>query len=189
MKVVRDHPRQLILEDRPLLVTVVLSAMALIFIALGLGTVMAGEVAFGLLWLGFTVPFFALFLVIFIRRNQLILDAGTGEVIHRRKTLLGYSQHVRELRHLDRAIVQTSRSSEGGSTHRMALVYGGGMDEGTHPFTAVYTSGKGARRGTEAVNAWLEQLRAQASEPEATPAGEAGAPADPAGPGRAGSPA
>ncbi len=160
MKVVRDHPDQLILEDSPVLMTVLLVVMALVFLCIGVGMMFSDQAWFGVLWVVFTVAVFGLFLVLFVRRNQLILDAGTGVVTHRRRTLRTYWQVERDLAHLERAIVQTSRSSES-SAHRMALVYGGGMDEGIHPFTAVYTSGRGAARGAEAVNRWLDALRAR----------------------------
>lgn len=159
MKIVRDIPEQLIVENNPLLVTVLLIVMAAVFVAAGLIALLAGEVVFGLIWLGFTIPFFGLFFVLFVRRNQLILDAGAGTVTHRRKSLLKYTEVIHELDHLDRAIVESSHSSEGGSTHRMSLVLSGGMDKGLHPFTLAYTSGSGARRGADAVNRWLEALR------------------------------
>ncbi len=98
--------------------------------------------------------FFALFFWVFVRRNQLLLDRRAGTVTLRRRTLSRYSETIHDLDHLSRAIVQTSRGDDS-DTHRMALILSGGMDAGTHPFTAVYTSGTGARRAADAVNAWL----------------------------------
>ncbi len=161
MKIVRDIPQQLILENRPVLITVLLSVMALVFVGSGAGIMASGEVWFGLFWLGFTIPFFGLFFVLFVRRNQLILDAEAGTVTHRRKSLLNYTEVVHDLADLGEAIVETSHSGEGGATHRMSLVLTGGMDAGTHPFTLAYTSGRGARRGADAVNRWLDAHRAR----------------------------
>ncbi len=159
MKIVRDIPEQLIVENNPLLITILLSVMGLVFVGSGVGILASGDIGFGLLWLGFTIPFFGLFFVLFVRRNQLILDATAGTVTHRRKSLIKYTEVVHELAHLGEAIVEPSHSGGNGPTHRMSLVLTGGMDKGTHPFTLAYTSGGGARRGADAVNRWLAARR------------------------------
>jgi hypothetical protein len=101
-----------------------------------------------------TTLILSLFFWAFVRRNQLILDRHSGTLTHRRRTLLGYRKTVHELHHLDHAVVETS-SGDDSDTYRMSYVLLGGMDEGTHPFTAAYSSDAGARRAAKAVNDWL----------------------------------
>lgn len=158
MKVTRDTPDQLILDDTPWLVGLVLAAMILACAAIGLSLLGSGHAGRGLAILGFGLPFLGLFFGLFVRRNQLILDRVAGKVIHRRATVLGRTEVVHYLDNLDRAIIQTSRGKNG-DTYRMTLVLSGGMDAGLHPFTRVYSSGRGARRGAEAVNRWLARAR------------------------------
>ncbi len=156
MKVATDTPDLLILEDRPLLVAGILLVVLLGMVGIGIAQIAAGEtvsgLAFGLLGGGFAFGG----ILAFVRRNQLVLDRAGGQVLMRRRSLLGYSERRFELAHLDKAVVQTSRSGDS-DTHRMALVFGRGAQVGTHPFTLVYTSGRGARRGADTVNAWLER--------------------------------
>ena len=100
--------------------------------------------------------FLSLFIFAFVRRDDLILDRSRNLLELRHSTFRGRTKVQHKLEHLERAIVQSSRSSKGGTTHRIALILDGGMDEGTHPVTPVYVSGNGAKRGVDAINAWLK---------------------------------
>lgn len=161
MKIVRDIPEQLIIEDRAIFITAIVGTLGFMFVASGLIGTFHGDFWFGFVWTLVSLPLFGVLLLLFARRNQLILDAVAGTMTHRRKTLLGYSQVIHDLAELDRAEVETSRSSDGDDTYRMVLILKRGMDAGPHPFTEVYTSGRGAERGTDAVNRWLDALRAR----------------------------
>jgi len=154
MKITRDTPEQLIIENNPIWLAVFLTLFSLIFIGIGL-FMMREEFWFGLLFVGSGLIVGTLFSVIFIRRTQFIFDRPGNLVEMRRKSLLGFTNRTWELQYLDRAIVQSSRSSEGTTTYRAALVFDGGMDAGTHPITIVYSSGSGADRAANAVNHWL----------------------------------
>ncbi|WP_281981018.1 hypothetical protein [Thalassorhabdomicrobium marinisediminis] len=154
MKIVSQTPELLILENQPWLIAVILGGMSLGFVALGVGVMASGDVVAGLVVILIVGAFFGLFLWAFVRRNQLILDRTAGTLTHRRRTLRGYRETVHELAHLQEAVIQSS-SGSGSNTHRMAYVLGGGMDVGTHPFTEVYTSGRGAQTAVQAVNGWL----------------------------------
>jgi hypothetical protein len=157
MKITRDTPDQLIIESNPWLIALMIGVMMLAFIGAALALFGEGEFLMAIVILLFCIPFLGLFLVLFVRRNQLILDRASGKLTHRRRTLLSYSEEVHDLALLDRAIVERSQGSEGGSTYRMAYVLSGGPKPGAHPFTLVYTSGGGAERMSNAVNTWLGQ--------------------------------
>lgn len=154
MKITHNTPELLIIDSKPWLVGIILAAMVLVAVAIGLGMMMSGEVLTGILVAVLGGAFTGLFFAIFVRRNQLVLDRRDNRLEMRRRTLFRHTRVRHDLHHLRRAIVETSRGDKQ-DTHRMTLELDGGMDAGLHPFTAVYTSGRGARRGADAVNGWL----------------------------------
>lgn len=134
-----------------------LCGFLLAVIAFGLKSLFEGNMT-DTFWGLIAIPLFlAIFIVVFVRRDDLILDRSRNLLELRHSTFRGRTTVKHKLEHLDRAVLQTSHSSEGGTTHRIALVLDGGMDAGTHPTTPVYVSGHGAKRGVEAINAWLSQ--------------------------------
>lgn len=153
MKIVRDIPQQLIIEDVPWFWSVVLGGMLLILAFAGIGTLMSGEWGDAAI-IGLFFVFVLGFLAMVAVRTMMIFDAIAGTVEIRTRTLRGYSRRHFELRYLDSAKIQTSQSDDT-TTHRVALVLADGMDAGTHPVTEVYTSGKGAERAANAINTWL----------------------------------
>ncbi|SHH98059.1 hypothetical protein [Marivita hallyeonensis] len=156
MKVVRKTDEQLVLENTPWLLAIGLSLFILVFVGAGLAR-MSEDLFEGLAMMGISAVGGTLFLAIFVRRTQLILDRQTDSVRLRRRGFFGYSETRFTLSDLSRARVQVSRSSKNGAhTERVALVFTEGPDEGTHPVTLVYTNGKGPRRAETAINDWLE---------------------------------
>jgi hypothetical protein len=154
LKISRNTPDQLILDKQPWFIALLLGFIVLAFVGGGLGLMVSGDPLQGFVLIVSTTLILSLFFWAFVRRNQLILDRHSGTLTHRRRTLLGYRKTVHELHHLDRAMVETS-SGDDSDTYRMSYVLLGGMDEGTHPFTAAYSSDAGARRAAKAVNDWL----------------------------------
>ncbi len=157
MKVIRDTPKQLIIENNPIWLAVFISVFGLVF--MGISLVMLSEE----FWVGCAFLMTGLVVIVafnlaFTRRTQFIFDGPGNLVEMRRKSLLGFSKHRWALEHLDGAIVQSSRSDKT-TTYRAALVFGGGMDAGavpgTVPVTFAYSSGKGADLAANAVNRWL----------------------------------
>ena len=141
----------------PWVIAIMLSGMLLAVISFGLKAFFEGngEDAF---WGLLAIPLFIIiFIVVFVRRDDLILDRSRNLLELRHSTFRGRTRVQHRLEHLERAKLQSSRSSKGGKTYRIALVLDGGMDAGTHPVTPVYTSGNGAKHGVEAINAWLAQ--------------------------------
>ena len=157
MKIVRNTPDQLILRSVPWVIAILLSGFLLAVIAFGLNGLFAGNLG-DAFWGLIAIPLFlAIFLVIFVRRDDLILDRSRDLLELRHSTFRSRTKVQHKLVHLKRAKLESSRTSKGGMTYRIALVLDGGMDAGTHPVTPVYVSGNGAKRGVEAINAWLAQ--------------------------------
>lgn len=150
MKVTTDTPDLLIVEDRPVILALALTAFILIFIAVGLTVMMAGEwwgIVFALV--GGGVGFAAFWG--FVRRVQVVFHRPEGHVEFRRRNIFGGSR----LRHA-RAEVEESRSSDDGPTYRVVLVIEHGQSAGRYPVTLAYLSGSAHRRVAAAINSWLE---------------------------------
>lgn len=157
MRIVRNTPEQLILRSVPWVIAIILSGFLLAVVGFGLKSLFEGhrqDAFWGLL----AIPLFlSIFIVAFVRRDDLILDRSRNLLELRHSTFRGRTKVQHRLEHLERAKLESSRTSKGGKTYRIALVLNGGMDAGTHPVTPVYVSGNGAKRGVEAINAWLAQ--------------------------------
>jgi len=95
-----------------------------------------------------------------VRRVQLVFHRGENWVEVRRRSALGQSTVRHRLDEIAEAVVQSSRSSEGGTTYRAALVIPQGESQGVHPVTIYYSSGRGAARMARAINDWLNAARA-----------------------------
>lgn len=160
MKIVRESADQLIIENNPIWLAAFVTLFGLVFLGIGL-SVFGTEPGTGLAFIAGGLGIAIGFNMIFVRLTQLILDKPRDLVELRRRGWLEYSSLTWELRYLDRAIVETSRSGDT-DTHRAALVISGGMDAGTHPITWVYSSGRGASRAMNAVNGWLDSHRSNA---------------------------
>ncbi len=155
MKIVRNTPEQLILRSVPWVMSILLCAFFLGAIGFGLNAFFKGEFAEAFWGLLALPAFLSIFLIAFIRRDEVILDRSRDLLELRHATLLRRTKVRHALHNLDRAMVQTSNSGDSGPTHRAALVLHGGMDAGTHPVSPVYSSGNGAKRAVDAINAWL----------------------------------
>lgn len=160
MKITRNTPEQLIVENNPVWLAIFVSVFGLIFFGVGLSQ-LGSQTGMALMFMAGGLGIGIGFNMIFIRRTQVILDHPRNLVELRRRSWLGYSSRTWELRYLDRAFVQTSRSGDT-DTHRAVLDIGGGMDAGQHPITIVYSSGSGASRAETAINDWLAQLDSHA---------------------------
>ncbi|MGJ8586826.1 MAG: hypothetical protein ACSHXW_01615 [Yoonia sp.] len=157
MKIVHNTPNQLVLRSVPWIVAITLGAVLLGVIAFGLNALFDGDLV-DTFWGLFAIPLFlAIFLAVFVRRDDLILDRNRNLLELRHSTFRGRTRVQHKLEHLQKAELQSSKSTNSGMTYRIALVLDGGMDAGTHPVTPVYVSGNGAKRGVEAINTWLAQ--------------------------------
>ncbi len=150
MKTLRETPDELVLTSRPWFLGIVISACLLGTLGFGLSALGTGN-GKDIFWGLFFIPLvLVLALVVFVRRDDLILDRSRSVVEFRHATFLGRKRQQWPLSDVERAIVQTSRS-EDGKTHRVALV----MQSGAHPVTPVYSGGKGAENAVAQINRWL----------------------------------
>lgn len=151
MKITRDTPEQLILDHKPWIFAILLCLPILGAAGFTVYSIIDGDFLRTLIGSGITL-FTAIFPVAFIRRVQLILDRGTGKVTLRRRGFINQTEDIFALSDLRQAYVQTSNSGDT-KTHRPAL----DLDGQPHgvPILLVYTSGRGAGRDRDAINAWL----------------------------------
>ena len=156
MKVKQNTPDLLILEERPWLLAVVLMAGGLAFLGAGLAAAIDGQMI-GLLFVFFSLIWWGV-LYLFVQRTQVVFNGLDGWVEIRSKTLLGYSKTRHDIAEIERAIYQ-SMSSDGGKTHRVALVVPNGQSAGIHPVTRAYTGGGSAMIASNAINTWLTSFR------------------------------
>jgi len=154
MKITRDTPDQLIIENRPWLIGGFLIVFTLIFVAVGLAAITYGEGVMGYAFVFFGGGAGMLAFAVFVRRVQVIFDRAAGSIRFRRKSVFGSSDVTHDLKHLDRAVVESSYSGDSGATHRCVIILSGGMSAGVHPLTMAYSSGPGAQRAADAINAW-----------------------------------
>lgn len=155
---VEHSPELLVIDNRPVLVAVMLSFMLLAFVAAAIGMLSDGMIGQGLLFLFGAPLFIGVFFALFVRRNQLVLNRQTGELLHRRRTIYSHTEKRFDLSALEGAEVEHGRS-DGKTTYRMVYILSDGPDTGRHPFTMAYSSGNGAQRAAEAVNGWLAEGR------------------------------
>jgi hypothetical protein len=154
MKIKENTPDRLVIEDRPILLAVLLSLFILIVAAGAVALAMDGRWAKAGLVAVF-LPIVGAVLVIFVRRIILFLDRSADVALLRAVTLRGQTETRWPLDSVTGAVVQTSSDGDG-PAHRPALTLADGT---TAPLTPVYTSGGGAARATTAINGWLQHPR------------------------------
>ncbi|MEP3346831.1 MAG: hypothetical protein ABJN34_09350 [Litoreibacter sp.] len=154
MKITRNNPEQLIIENRPWVVSLGLVAGGLVFLGIGLMIVLNGELL-GLTFMGGSLlPFGMLF--IFARRVQVLFLRTEGKLVFQRRSLLGSTKVEHQLNEISEAIVQTSHGTgDSGPTHRVALVFSEGQSAGTHPLTMSYDNFSNHDQTASTINLWL----------------------------------
>ncbi len=154
MKVTRNTADQLIVEERPWLIGLVLIVFVLVFTGVGISMIAAGEF-WGLVFLAAAAAAF-LFIRIFVRRVQVIFNRPQGWIEIRRRSMSGQSRIRHDLSEITHAEVETSNSGDGGPTHRVALIIPKGQSQGRHTLTDYYVSGQGSLKAAKAINDWLQ---------------------------------
>ena len=156
MKVTRNTPLQLILEDTPWFIAIMLVFFILAFVGPAVLMMMDG------VWEAFFFGFFggglglAAFAV-FVRRVMVILDRQENTVAVRRRSLFGYSETAYTLSDLQDAFMESTTSSKGRLLYRPVLRMRGETGIKPLPIIPSYTNGRGPQRLVDAVNDWLEQ--------------------------------
>jgi len=114
MKVTRNLPQQLIVEDRPWLISLMLVAFILIFAAASIGAFAEGQLLGGvLLGLGAGIGGVAMFL--FSRRVQVVFDRPSDTITIKRRTMRGTTVVRHRLSNLGSTVLERS---SGNSAHR-----------------------------------------------------------------------
>ncbi|SFR59006.1 hypothetical protein [Litoreibacter janthinus] len=158
MKVTRNIPEQLVIENRPWVISLALVAGGLLFIGIGLSIFLSGELM-GLVFMGLgLIPFGMLFA--FARRTQVLFLGPEGKVIIRRRSLLGGSTIEHRIDEVSEAIVQSSTGDKG-TTYRVALSFPHGQSAGIHPLTLVYDNFSDHRGMANIINSWLTAHRGE----------------------------
>lgn len=152
MKLREETPDRLMLEDKPVILGILLSlailgnCAAALFVAIDEPLIGLGVMAGGGIW---GLAFWA-----FVRRTLVMLDRPSDLVVRRVASLTGQTEDTLPLSRITGAIVQSHQSTgkTTSTTYRAALVVRGAEP---FPLTKVYSSGRGATRAVEAVNRWL----------------------------------
>ena len=160
MKIRENTPDRLVLEDRPWLIALAISAMALVTAGVTLSNLLAGEWGAAAM-MGLGTALCGLAFGVFVRRSIVFLDRTTGLVTLREASVLGTTEVQHPLAEVGGAQVDTrkGRSRPGKhdpDTHRPCLTLSGGTRV---PLVKVYTSGPGASRAAAELSSWLDANR------------------------------
>lgn len=154
MKVTRNTPDQLIVDDTPWIIGILMALFILLFSGAGLAILASGEWA-GLLFIvvggGVGLVCFAVFVV----RVQVIFDRPTNALVMRRRSVFSYSEVRHDLSDLQGVVLEQTTGSKGGTLYRPTLVLDRGMSKGRHPIVQAYTNFRGPHLVHDAVKAWL----------------------------------
>lgn len=156
MKITRNIPDQLIIENTPWVLSLLLGLGGLLFVAIGLSLQVNG-IPWGLAFVAASLIPFGLLLA-FARRLQILFLRPEREVIIRRRSLLSRSSVTHDLSDVHEAIVQSSRANNS-TTYRVALNLTRGQSAGIHPLTLSYDNFNDHARTVTTINAWLAQAR------------------------------
>ncbi len=113
---------------------------------------MDGEWVFGLMFGGIGTLTWGLCFAVFAKRVQLIFDTRVGQIVKRKRSILGYAQDVYPLGALRGATLEESRS-DGSTMYRPVLLMEG---QENLPVVSYYTNGSGPRRTADAINEWYK---------------------------------
>lgn len=161
MKVVFDTPERLVLQYRPVLLSMALLAATLVMVYAALHNAAEGEPGTAVLCLVATLVLLGPALWFAVERVDVIFDAAKGRCTIRKRRMSGHQAEDHKLDTILRAMIQTYKSSDsdGADMHRVALVIGAESLENRHGLTRSYRSGTQAARTVERVNAWLDAHR------------------------------
>ncbi|MGD1885110.1 MAG: hypothetical protein ACFB11_22890 [Paracoccaceae bacterium] len=149
MVVLRNLPSQLILAHAPWSTGYVLIFFILAFSAVALALVFDGQTSgIGTLLAIGAVP--TLMFALMVKKDQVILNAGTGIVTFQRRSLLRYDREDVPLADVKRADVEILSD-----TARPVLI----LKNGAHPLIQAFISGNGPRQSADIINYWLANLR------------------------------
>jgi len=153
MKITRDTPDQLIVDNTPWLLGIAISSSILVFAGIGVFLISQGNWA-GLIFFVLGCCFGIAGFAAFVRRTQLILNRPANTATLRTRTLFGLTQTEHKLSNLIRAKLESTSSTKGTTLYRPTLILEG-MSAGPHPIIPSYTNTKMPDEMVKAINGWL----------------------------------
>jgi len=155
MKVIRNTPNQLVVSNKPWLISTVLFLVILLFTSAGLKTATLEPligIPFGL----FAGSISVVCLVVFVRHVQVIFDRSRGQITIHKRSLYASSKETHSLPQLRRAVLETTISAmdtgNGAPLYRPALDFGSTRQ----PVVTLYTSTRSPARLVNTINSWLK---------------------------------
>ncbi|GGF61222.1 hypothetical protein SAMN05216376_10679 [Mameliella alba] len=154
MGVIQNSETRFEASIRSWLAGFLLSVFGVLFTALGVTALGAGEAQGGIL-VAVGLGMIGLGVWLLSRRTHILLDRETGTATIRFARLFGRRDLTLPLASITRAQVLRRRTS-GNRLYKLVLQVSGGEHSGTHSLTGGYSSG-GWRKGrmARAINAWL----------------------------------
>lgn len=156
MKVVSQSSEKLILANKPWLLGLGMILFVLIFVGIGLRMMMTTDEVFaGIMFALIGGGLGTIAFVAFVRRTQVILDAASDTITIRARSMLGFSERQHTLSDIDCAFLEAPKNSDSKGMYRPTLLMKPGITPPKVPILQVYTSGRGPKNATEAINDWL----------------------------------
>lgn len=154
MKITRDTPEQLIVEDRPWLIAAFILALTLGLLAICLPDALQGKLP-AQVGAGLCAALGLFLLALFVRRAQVIFHRPENYVQMRHRSVFGQVNVRHTLTEVDRAVLQQLKTESRGSW-RVALSIPAGQSKGEHPITQAYLNNKAHCQAiADRINAWL----------------------------------
>lgn len=158
MKVTRDTPDHLILEDVPVALGIGLFLFLMAFVLPSGLLMFFGEWAIGLFFIVFGGGLGLLAIVVFVQRRQVILDRAAGTLTIRSASILHRDQQVHPLSEVSGAEV---RISPGGQSLFAAIIIPDGEAKGVYPLGASSAKGPDPATVAQTINRWLGAAKAK----------------------------
>ncbi|MEJ6397372.1 hypothetical protein [Yoonia sp. 208BN28-4] len=154
MKVTHNTPDMLIVDHRPVLLTVVLGVFVLIYVGVAFDGLRTGR--YGLVALMIFLTFAMYYMLkIASTRVRLTFDRAANQLTIRQKSTKGVQVWEHPLNTIGRARVNVQQGET--DTYRLEIDFTSGMDAGySHPVTTTFSSDPGVRNAADAINTWLE---------------------------------
>lgn len=149
MKVTENTPDLLVVEYRPVLMSLGLIAFIIGFIVFGLLIWQDGETLKAITVTLLGVVCGGIGFGAFVRRAQAVFHRPEGWVELRNRSIFGTKRVRHDLSEVSRAIVE-----ELSDTARVTLVFDKGQSAGRHPITTIYASGD-KQKVADTINDWL----------------------------------
>ncbi|WP_137703350.1 hypothetical protein [Marimonas lutisalis] len=158
MKVTRNTPEQLIIEERPWFTGIGISALSLFFTGAGIFSVLDGEFGGMIFFVGTALG--ALAFWAFVRRLMVIFDRHGGQIEIRRKWVGGQSVETLDLKAVRKADVEfreTYRQGKMRRTSRPTLVMFADHDPQKLALVEHFSGGRSSQVVADEINEWLAQ--------------------------------